>query len=530
MLLRCYAFSRRKRDLHICFGEHCLRASEGWLDGPQGPVKLGDRACQILKLLLDRPNSIVSKNDIFDEVWPNLAVEENTLQVHISTLRKALGPASIKTVHGRGYRYVGPAPLIGTAGENDDQSAVASARSDAIDAIKPGLTGTPRTSVLVMPFSNISTDAAGELVSEGLQEDIVVELGRYRHLSVTPCRKGAQGAPQDVSIRALAQDVAIDFILEGSLRLTDHAARLNACLIDAASGAQVWGERFDFEMADVFSVQDAIVDAVISHLVFNLDDAAGAKRLKDPTTSKTAYTYFLKARSVWRTGKEVEAMQLAQKAVEVDPDYGRAHAYVAFFYGYSLFSQHLGIGSDETMALAQTALDRALACDPNDPFILQKLSMTKIMLGQPEDGLRLSRAALRFGARDGEIIVSHGHALIVCGAYEEGMALMEQAMALMERFAVPPGFYCGLGECRHICRDYEGSVAALDMMSDPPYDILVLKAASLARLGEVEAARRIIASAPKGFSTARYARHMARTCALPEDIAHYQESFRLAGV
>jgi Tfp pilus assembly protein PilF len=293
---------------------------------------------------------------------------------------------------------------------------------------------------------------------------------------------------------------------------------------------QVWGERFDFEMEDVFSVQDEIVDAIISHLAFNLDDVAGAKRQKDPTTSETAYTYFLKARSLWRAGKETEAMRLAQKAVEADPNYGRAHAYVAYFYGYSLFSQHLGLGPDETQAYAEMALDRALACDPNDPFILQKLSMTKIMLGQPTDALRLSRSALRFGARDGEIIINHGHSLIVCGAYEEGTAYMEQAMALVQRSAVPPGFYCGLGECRHICRDYSGSVAALDMMSDPPYDILLLKAAGLARLGEVDAARRVIDSAPAGFCTTRHAQHMARTCALPEDIAHFRESFRLAGV
>ena len=514
----------------IRFGEYCLSAIEGRLDRPQGSVKLGDRACQILKLLLDRSNAVVSKNEIFDAVWPNLAVEENTLQVHISTLRKALGPASIKTVHGRGYQYIGPTPVIIATGGSENNGTIALGFANAFNTTKPSLSGPPKTSVLVMPFSNLSTDAAGELLSEGLQEDTVIELGRYRHLSVTPFRKLAQGTPQGFSVLALAHDLAVDFILEGKLRLVDHAVRLNVRLLDAATGAQVWGERFDFEMADVFSVQDSIVDAVIAHLAFNLDDAAGAKRLKDPTTSETAYTYFLKARSVWRAGKEVEAMQLAQKAVEVDPDYGRAHAYVAFFYGYSLYSQHLGLDSDETIALAQTALDQALIRDPNDPFILQKLSMTKIMLGQPKDGLRLSESALRFGARDGEIIVNHGHALVACGLYEEGTAFMEQAMALVQRFAVPPGFYCGLGECRHICRDYEGSVAALEMMSDPPFDILMLKAASLGRLGEVDAARRIIESAPKGFSTTRYARHMARTCALDEDIAHFQESFRLAGV
>ncbi len=516
--------------MDIQFGEYRLCESERRLDRPQGSVRLGDRACEILRVLLDRPNCVVSKNDLLDAVWPNLAVEENTLQVHVSTLRKAIGSEIIKTVHGRGYQYVGPPPAASDTSATRQSTSVGSDSVGADSTAHSLLSVACSTHVLVMPFANLSDNKPPDLLAEGLWEDIVIELGRYRHLAVTPYRRTAEGTVRDTSATELGKTLAVDFVIEGTLRYIERAVRVNMRLIDAGTGTQVWGERFHFEIADVFSVQDAIVDAVISHLSFNLDDAARAKRLKDPTTSETAYTYFLKARSTWRAGDEVSAMRFAQKAVEVDPQYGRAHAYVAFFYSYSLFSQHLGLGSVETMALAENALDMALKADPNDPFTLQKLSMTLIMLGRPREGLRLSEAALRIGAQDGEIIVTYGHALIACGEYEKGQAFMDKAMSLMQRFVVPPGFYCGLGECRHICRDYVGSLSALEMMPDPPYDILLLKAANLARLGEVDAACRIVESPPQMFSRTRYARHMAKTCALPEDVEHFLTSFRLAGI
>ncbi|WP_165354722.1 winged helix-turn-helix domain-containing protein [Tropicimonas sp. IMCC6043] len=516
--------------MDIQFGEYQLFKSERRLHGPQGSVQLGDRACEVLSVLLERASSVVGKNELLDAVWPNLAVEENTLQVHISALRKALGPNVIRTVHGRGYQYVGPPPTLSDHGIVERQVREGRTTDTSHNIVPAQGREASSTHVVILPFSSLLNDRFAEMVSDGLWEDVVIELGRYRHLAVTPYRSRLNGTVQNPSAVQVGRHLAADFVVEGRLRFVEQTIRMNVQLIDVETGMQVWGERFDFAATNVFSVQDSIVDALISHLSFNLDDAAQEKRTKDPTTSKTAYTYFLKARSTWRAGDEALAMQFAQKAVEADPRYGRAHAYVAFFYGYSLFSQQLGLGSDQTVELAEGALEQAMRCDRNDPFTLQKASMTLIMLGRPRDGLRLSEASLRIGARDGEIVMTHGHALIACGSYEKGRALMEQAMSPTKPFLVPPGFFCGLGEGRHICRDYAGSLAALEMMPDPPYYITLLKAANLARLGDREMARQIVDSAPVRFDTVRYARNMAKTCALAEDIEHYLASFRLAGI
>lgn len=97
--------------MDLRFGPYRLASTERRLYGPQGPVELSARSYDILALLLENPDGVVAKADLLDRVWPGLVVEDNTLQVHVSALRKALGPGYVMTVHGRGYKYSGPGPV-----------------------------------------------------------------------------------------------------------------------------------------------------------------------------------------------------------------------------------------------------------------------------------------------------------------------------------------------------------------------------------------------------------------------------------
>src|SRR5688572_1552319 len=96
--------------MEMLFGDYRLRLHERDLIGPDGPVELSGRSFDLLRALLERPEQLLDKGELFDAVWPGVIVEENTLQVHMSALRKALGPGFVATVHGRGYKYVGPPP------------------------------------------------------------------------------------------------------------------------------------------------------------------------------------------------------------------------------------------------------------------------------------------------------------------------------------------------------------------------------------------------------------------------------------
>src|SRR4030095_7957380 len=145
-----------------------LKRAERLLLGPKGAMELSARSFDILASLLERPDQGIGKTELFDAVWPGVVVEDNTLQVHISALRKALDAGMIMTVHGRGYKYAGPRPVAGLS--------AAPVVGEASSPTKP--------SIAVLPFANLSGDAAQDIFCEGLALNIVASLGRFHELFV----------------------------------------------------------------------------------------------------------------------------------------------------------------------------------------------------------------------------------------------------------------------------------------------------------------------------------------------------------
>ena len=388
--------------------------------------------------------------------------------------------------------------------------------------------GTDRTIVAVLPFTNMSRDGGDDYFADGIAEDLITELARYRHLTVIGNKLSSLYKDRRSDLHGMRQGLGIDFLIDGSVRLGGSQVRVVVKLIDVETGTHVWGDRFDREMLDVFEVQDEIVEAVIARLAFNLDEAAHKQHQRNSASSGNAYTAFLKARSYWRNGKESLALRCAKEAVEIDPSYGRAYAYIAYFYAYSLFSQWTKLGEQEIIERSIKAIEKALSIDRTDPFILQRAALSYLMAGQPQNAVRCVEAAAIHSACDSEILVTKGLVLSCTGHHEEGVELLERALELEPRLA--PGCSCALSEGRHMCRDYRGAMAALSHIVDPPYYLQLMEAINLARLGQEERAKRIVSKAPIGFNPAQFARSEARMCASPKDAEHWLESFRLAGV
>lgn len=507
------------------FGEYVLRRQERLLHSPEGAVELGDRGCDILVALLARAGQLVTKRDLMDAVWPGVAVEENTLQVHVSALRKALGPSYIQTAHGRGYKYVGPNPRPETTGVSE---ASASPRQDSSASGFRRYLDRKTTSIAVLPFSTLTDDREQKLLAEGLVEDLITELARYRHLTVIGNGLSSHYREPETARAQISKELGVDFLVCGSVRAGSDTIRVVVQLVDAESGAVAWGDRFSRIMGDMFAIQDEIVGAVVARLAYNLDAAAERQRRRDPTSSSSAYVQFLQARSHWRDGSPQRALDCALKAIALDPDYGRAHAYLGYFYAYGRFGQWYDLTLPELDAKATVEIELALAADPTDPFVLQRAAMTYLMLGNPESALRFVEAAALESALDSDILVIRGLVLAFAGRKDEGAELLERAIALEPRLS--PGCYSALAEVRHMQRDYRGSQAVLDMIPKPPLYVRLLKAANLARMGETVAARSLVESIPVEYDSALCAQSEAKMCASASDTQHWLESFRQAGV
>lgn len=206
----------------------------------------GARAFDLLLLLVENRDRVVSKAEIFKRIWSGLVVEENNLTVQISALRKILGPDMLATFSGRGYRFmVGPMDGATPASESSGELPLPD---------KP--------SIAVLPFLHMASDTTREYFTDGITEDITTELSRFRSLFVISRQSSFTYKGQAVDVRTVARELGVRYVVEGSVRITARKLRVTAQLIDAHSGAHVWAEKYDGDLEELFNIQDEIVGRI----------------------------------------------------------------------------------------------------------------------------------------------------------------------------------------------------------------------------------------------------------------------------
>jgi TolB-like protein/tetratricopeptide (TPR) repeat protein len=392
------------------FGSYRLKRAERLLLGPKGPAELSGRSFDILALLLERPDEVIGKTELFDAVWPGMVVEENTLQVHISALRKALDAGMILTVHGRGYKYVGPRPVLAQSTKGVDEPARQVANEKPIP---------PKPSIAVLPFDNMSGDPEQVYFSDGITEDIIAELGKFKEFLVIARNSSFQFRGKANDVTEVAKKLGVQYVVEGSVRKIANRVRVTVQLIDASSATHIWGEHYDRELTDIFAIQDEITQMIAARLARQARTAIASHARARPTDNMSAYDFYLRALQLAATYDTVrEAEPLLRQAVRLDPRFAAAHAVLSFvesikFYWAYCKPEHLHAGlemartalqldPDEAyghlatgFALlylrrfkqAEVSLDRAVSLNPNDPFILSIRSLLLSYTNRPEEGL-----------------------------------------------------------------------------------------------------------------------------------------------
>ncbi|MFI0845957.1 winged helix-turn-helix domain-containing tetratricopeptide repeat protein [Mesorhizobium sp. IMUNJ 23232] len=379
------------------FGNYRLKRAERLLLGPSGPVELSARSFDILALLLDRPDEVVGKTELFDAVWPGLVVEENTLQVHISALRRLLSAEMIATVHGRGYKYAGPKPFVAMA-----------------EATAPS-----RASIAVLPFDNMSGDREQDFFSDGITEDIIAGLGRFKEFLVIARNSSFQFRGKANDLAEVAEKLGVQYVVDGSVRKIGNRIRVTVQLTDASSMAHVWGEHYDRQLDDIFAIQDEITQMIAARLARQARTAISSRARARPTDNMSAYEFYLRALQLapfYETAHEAEPF--LRQAIKLDPRFAAAHAMLSFvesfkFYwdydnpghlhsGLEIARTALRLDPDEAYGhlatgfahfflrqyrQAEISLDRAVALNPNDPFILSTRALFLSYTDRPEEGL-----------------------------------------------------------------------------------------------------------------------------------------------
>ena len=281
-----------------------------------GRLDLSTRAFDLLCVLLDHAGEVVSKDAIFAAVWPGVTVEENTLQVHVSALRKALGPDIIVTAHGRGYRYAGSVPV-------EQVAAAVPAMAMQSDS-KPV--------IVVLPFENLSGDPEQQYFSDGKTGDITDRLVRFRKLSVIGQYSAAafRGTAHDFTV--IRDRLNADFVIIGTVRRASERMRITLRLSNLETGKAIWAERYDRPISDIFALQDEISELVATTIARQLDIEMNVRIASRATPNLSSYAHTLKG--YWQFRKltlesSMEARPSLEQAIAHDPFNAEAIAWLA---------------------------------------------------------------------------------------------------------------------------------------------------------------------------------------------------------
>jgi pentatricopeptide repeat protein len=328
------------------------------------PIPMGSRALDVLGVLVGRAGSLVLRDEIIAAVWPATVVGDNNLNVQIGTLRRLLdeGQADgscIETFPGRGYRF--RASVTRISGERE-----------------PPLQDKP--SIAVLPFQNLSGDPKQEYFADGMVEEIITALSRITWLFVIARNSSFTYKGQAFDVKQVGRELGVRYVLEGAVRKSRGRLRISAQLIDAATGAHLWADRFDGLLKDIFELQDEVAVSVAGVIEPTLEVAETGRLADRPTNDLTALDFYLRALpdlDAFTKESYLRALDLLGQAIERDPDYGPALALAADCYS----GLEVNGWTADPEAAKRKSIDfarRALRSAPDDPNVL---AVTAAVLG-----------------------------------------------------------------------------------------------------------------------------------------------------
>jgi TolB-like protein len=447
----------------------------------------------------------VSKDALVEAGWGGLAVADNNLTVQIAALRRVLADGAdaeswIETLPRRGYRYVGPP--VTTNGANAAAARAASA---------PTLPEKP--SVAVLPFANLSGDPAQEYFADGMVDDIITGLARINWLFVIARNSTFTYKGRAMDVKQVGRELGVRYVLEGSVRKAGARVRVTAQMIDAATGAHVWAERYDRSSEDIFALQDEIALSAVGAIAPSVRKAEIERVKRKRPDSLDAYDLVLRAQPDVDSGmpeQVTRALLLLERAIVLDPAYALAHGNAAMCHhclflraGLKEVNRTASIrharsaivhGQDDALALtwagfsigmdahdraaAFTALEAALAISPSSALTYILGSVILGWGGEAERAIEWSEKGVRLSPFD-----SWAWA-----------AFDAQAMSHLLR-----------GRYDEACRAAYKSVQA-----NPAHSITYVQlAAALAKLGRLEEAKAAATRVLELHPTFRYSRQFA---------------------
>ncbi|MBR1214836.1 adenylate/guanylate cyclase domain-containing protein [Bradyrhizobium sp. JYMT SZCCT0180] len=376
----------------------------------------------------------------------------------------------------------------------------------AKDAAAPA-PASKKPSIAVLPLANMSGDPEQEFFADGLTEDIITELSRFRDLLVISRNSTFVHKGKAVNVREIAREFGVDYVLEGSVRKARDRVRVTVQLIDAETDQHVWAERYDRELEDIFAIQDEITHAIVATLPGRVEAARHDRAKRKPTESMAAYECVLAAKvRHHRSTREdnAEAQRLLDRALALDPNYAHAHAWKACVLGQTWV---YGWCADRDATFDQVAaeLEVTLALDDNDSDVHRILAALNLNRNDHDKAAYHQERGLALNPNYDLVVVQQGELLTWLGRPEEGIDWIKKAMRLNPYH--PERFWSHLGRACYCAEKYADAIEAFSRITRPDYTHHAFLAATFAQMGNAVAAAAHAAEVLKSeptFSVAVY--------------------------
>lgn len=466
-------------------------------------VPVTPQVFDLLAHLIHNRERVVSKEGLIDAIWDGRTVSDAAVTTRLNAARSAIGDSGeqqrlIKTLPRKGFRFIG---MVREArGSESAQFA-----GEPLESPKPALALPDKPSIVVLPFANLSSDPEQEYFADGMVDDIIAALSRFKFMFVIARNTSFTYKGRAVDIKQIGRELGVRYVLEGSVRKAAGKLRISGQLIDATSGAHLWADRFEGDLADVFALQDKVSEGVVSAIspkIFQMEVDLAARRPND----LSAYDLCLRAVSHLdprNRGGPSEALRLVSSALEIDPRYGFAATLAAACHfikvglertvdpkyeiseGFRLLLLALSIDRNNAEALGRLGnataaicgdfdagkelVDRAVALNPNVSGAWGDRGWTYLVAGESEEAIRSFERGIRLSPLDpwhfGNF-TGMSLAFIDLGRFEDAVAMAKKALSQSRSF--PTSHCCLVSALVHLGRETEALDVAIGLQKRRP--------------------------------------------------------------
>ncbi len=345
-----------------------------------------------------------------------------------------------------------------------------------------------RPSIAVLPFVNLSADKSQDFIVDGMTEDLIAALARFKQLFVIASNSTFTYKGKAVKVQQVAEELGVRYVVEGSTEISKDRIRVTAQLIDAIAGTHLWVERYDRPMTDVFQVRDELTRKLVASLVGKLEQAEMAKASLQHPSSLDVYGLYwrgVELRRRYTPSNNARAGELAEKAISLDPNYARAYMLLAWTHFSNWQYGWLPGKPKQSYQRALDLIHKAVALDPRDGFVRCSLGFFLLYGRKFDEAAAEFEEALKANPNDAHLIALSAEFYADVGRPEEAIRRLKEAMRLNPHY--PNWYLWGLGAAEYAAHDYQGAVETLRKMSPMGAGRATL-AASLAQLGRMEEA------------------------------------------